>query len=78
MLVEDLNDQISRLVQGLNMCMCMQFKGQSSCHQTQNEKKREATSIHCSIIINNKYKLLNHWFPCLILIEIKEKEINLK
>jgi hypothetical protein len=44
MLVKDLSDQISRLVQGLNMCMCMQFKGQSSCHQIQNrrEKKKES------------------------------------
>ncbi len=61
MFEEDLNDWISRVVQGLKVCMCMKFKGQLSCHHIQN--KRQATGIHYSIIYNNKCKLLNHGFP---------------
>jgi hypothetical protein len=64
MLVEDLNDQISRLAQGLNMRMCMQLKGQSSCHQMQNEREKQKKKwpvfiALSSIIINVNYSTID-------------------
>jgi hypothetical protein len=69
MFEEDLNDWISRVVQGRKVCMC---KGQLSCHHIQNKREKGKRPVYItlsSIIINANYWTMDFLFIFLVVLQ---------